>query len=211
VWFTGQVPRRWAAALLLSLVPAALAVSSAPTAASAADRHQPVRVTFVLRPTWLPSGFSVSGGGYISPPGGLRVYPYTGVAASLFTTGANEHPRPIPVLFTLDYYGFHNPESKNITLLAEPTKLAGVLPARPNTTLARRKVSVSSYKEGALHNLNVDISWIEDGDAIDVTTQGLPVVQAEQFVEGLVRGAPPRHVHPIPPATTTTATSATAG
>ncbi len=208
MWFTGWVPRRWATALLLSLVPAALALSGDPSAAAATGRHPPVRVSFVLRPTWLPSGFSVSGGGYISPSGGLRVYPYTGVSSSLITTGANEHPTAIPVLFTLDYYGFHNPESKNIMVMASPAK-SGVLPGRPNTTLDHRRVSVSSYMQGIFHNLNVDISWVEDGDTISVTTQGVPVAQAEQFVEGLTKGAPPRHPRPIPPATTTTTTTTT--
>jgi hypothetical protein len=80
-------------------------------------------------------------------------------------------------------------------------------PGRPNTTLDRRRVSVSSYTQGIFHNLNVDISWMEDGDTISVTTQGVPVAEAEQFVEGLTKGAPPRHPRPIPPATTTTTTT----
>jgi len=202
VWFTGGVLLRWAPALSLSVALAALVVSSVPPAASAAAQHHQVQVSFVLRPTWLPSGYSVSGGGWISPSGGLRTYPNTGVSASLIIVGSNKHPT-IPILFTLDYYGYHDPESKSIMVTASPTKSGGVLPGPPTTTLNHRRVSVYSYTQGALHNPNVDISWIEDGDAIDVTTQGLPIAQAERFVEGLVKKPPPRHSEPIPAATTT--------
>ena len=54
-------------------------------------------------------------------------------------------------------------------------------------------MNLSSYTEGALHNLNVDVSWVEDGDVIDVSTQGVPVVQVTRFVAGLTRVDPPRH------------------
>jgi hypothetical protein len=181
----------------------ALGVSSA---ASAAGSHRGVRVTFVLSPTWLPSGYSTSGGGWISPPGGLRVYPNTGVTESIIAAGSKKYPN-VPVLFTLDYYGFHDPESKNIDVTATPAKSPGFAPAIPNATLHHRRVSLYSYTQGALHNLNVDLSWVEDGDAIDVTTQGLPVAQAERFVEGLVKKDPPRHPQPIPAATTTVPTT----
>ena len=147
------------------------------------------------------------GWGWISPPGGLRVYPNTGVSASLIIEGSKKQPT-VPILFTLSYYGYHDPESKNIMVTASPTKSTGGLPGPPNTTLNHRKVSVSSYTQGVFHNLNVDISWREDGDAVDVTTQGLPILQAERFVEGLAKGAPPRHSEPIPAATTTLPTTA---
>ena len=46
--------------------------------ANAAVGHSDsVRVSFVLAPTWLPSGYSATCGGWVTPPGGLRVYPNT--------------------------------------------------------------------------------------------------------------------------------------
>ena len=207
MWFTGGVLRRRATALPVLIALASVVVAHVPSAASATDQHHRVRVSFVLRPKWLPIGYSVSGGGSVSPPGGLRVYPNTGVSASLIIEGSNKHPI-VPILFTLDYYGYHDPESKNIMVTASPTESAGVLPGPPNTTLHHRRVSVSSYTQGVFHNLNVDISWREGGDVVDVTTQGLAIGQAERFVEGLAKGAPPRHSEPIPAATTTLPTTA---
>jgi len=159
-------------------------------------------VTFVLRPTWLPTGYSISGGGWISPSGGLRVYPNTGVSDAVLTAGSSKQ-RSVPILFTLNYYGYHDPESKDITLTASPAKSPGAGTPRPNTKLGRRRVNVYTYTQGALRNLNVDIEWVEGDDSMVVTTQGLPTAQAEHFVEGLTRERPPRS-HPLGPATTTT-------
>jgi hypothetical protein len=173
---------------------------------SAGAHPRPVRVTFALIPRWLPSGYSTSGGGWISPPGGLRIYPNTGVVESIISTGS-DNDASVPVLFTLNYYGYHNPESDSITVTASPANSAAPGPARPNRTLGHRKVSLYTYTQGALHNLNVDLSWVEGGDQIDVTTQGLPVAEAERFVEGLVKKSPPfgsAATRPLDIATTTT-------
>jgi hypothetical protein len=56
----------------------------------------------------------------VSPPGGLRLYPNAGSELVLIE-GSNKHPT-VPVLLTLSYYGYHNPESKNITVTASPAK-----------------------------------------------------------------------------------------
>ena len=153
--------------------------------ASASGHNRPIRVTFVLKPTWLPSGYSTSGGGWVSPTGGLRVYPNTD-AESVFIEGSDKHPT-VPVLFTLSYYGYHNPESKTITVMATPAKSAGPGPATPNTKVGHRRVALYTYTQGALHNLNVDVSWVENGDLIEVTTQGLPIDQVAMFVNGLAQ------------------------
>ena len=153
--------------------------------ASASGHNRPIRVTYVLKPTWLPSGYSTSGGGWVSPPGGLRVYPDTD-AESVFIEGSDKHPT-VPVLFTLSYYGYHNPESKTITVMATPAKSAGPGPATPNTKVGHRRVALYTYTQGALHNLNVDVSWVENGDLIEVTTQGLTTDQVAMFVNGLAQ------------------------
>lgn len=179
-------------ALLGAALLAATVATSIQSAAFASGRHRPVTVAFVLRPTWLPSGYSTSGGGWISPAGGLRVYPNTDVTESVISTAPGRQPT-IPVLFTLDYYGYHDPESQSILVMASPAKPPSLPPAKPNTTIDRRRVSLSTDTQGALHNLNVDVSWIEGGDVIDVSTQGLPVAQVTRFVAGLARAHPPRH------------------
>ncbi len=184
VCFTGRVIHGRSVALLTLAVLTVMSASGLRAAASSPGRP-PVRVTFVLKPTWLPSGYSASGGGLVSPPGRLQVYPNTGTE-SVLIVGSNKHPT-VPVLFTLTYYSDHNPESKTIRVLATPAKSAGPRPAAPNAKFGHRKVALYSYTQGALHNLNVDVSWVEDGDSIQVTTQGLPTDQVTRFVTHLVQ------------------------
>jgi hypothetical protein len=88
---------------------------------------------------------------------------------------------------------------------ATPANSPGPGPGRPNTDLGRGRVALFSYTQGALHNLNVDVSWVEEGDVIEVTTQGLSVAEAERFTEGLVRTTPPfRSAATSPPGEGTT-------
>ena len=138
----------------------------------------------------------------MSPPGGLQVYPNTGTESVLIVR-SNKHPT-VPVLFTLTYYGYHDPESKTIRVMATPAKSAGPRPATPNTKLGHRKVALYSYAQGALHNLNVDVSWVEDGDLIQVTTQGLPTDQVIRFVNRLVQKSQHRQAPSITPRAVTT-------
>jgi hypothetical protein len=54
----------------------------------------------------------------VEPAGGLKVGKKAGVSAGLLTVGPDSKTRPNPVLFTLSYYGYHDPESKSIRLTA---------------------------------------------------------------------------------------------
>ncbi len=162
-----------------------------PAAATKGDRSVPVR--FVFEPSWLPAGYSASGGGWVTPAGGLQVYPRTGVAASVFSVGsAPERQRSTPVLFTLDYYGFHNPESKNIRLIASkglPLPMDGN--RQGVLRLGGRNVTMASHTEGVFHNVVTTASWDERGDSVLMTTEGLTTAQASRFIRGLVEHAPP--------------------
>ncbi len=109
---------------------------------------------------------------------------------SVLIEGSNRHPT-VPVLFSLEYYGYHDPESESIWLTASPANSPGPGAAKPNKTFGHRRVALYTYTQGALHNLNVDVSWVEDSDVIEVSTQGLAVAEVERFVESLVKKNPP--------------------
>ena len=163
-----------------------------PAAATNYGRRDPVR--FVLEPSWLPAGYSPTGGGWVSPAGGLHVYPEAGGAASVITVGsAPDTQRSTPVLFTLNYYGFHNPESKSIRLVAtegfpEPTDGD----SRGTLSLGGRSVTIASHTEGVFHNVVTTASWDERGDSVLLITEGLTTNQAAHFVRGLIERKPPR-------------------
>ncbi len=96
------------------------------------------------------------------------------------------------MLFTLDYYGFHNPESENIRLIASrglplPTD-AG---SRGALRLGGRSVTMASHTEGVFHNVVTTASWDERGDSVLMTAEGLTTAQASRFIRGLVEHEPP--------------------
>jgi hypothetical protein len=157
-------------------------------AAGAANPDSSVPVRFVLEPSWLPGGYSASGGGWVTPAGGLHVFPNSGANAMTVSVG-RDGQQSTPVLFALSYYGFHNPESKSIRLLAfnesSPLRI-------PNTVrLNGRTVALTSYTEGAFHNVVTTAQWDEHGDAIALTTEGLTTDQTSRFIKGLVEHRPP--------------------
>jgi len=162
--------------------------------AAAAPQVHTVPVRFVLEPSWLPAGYSATGGGWVTPAGGLRVYPKTGDTASVISVGSgSEKQQNSPVLFTLSYYGFHNPESKSIRLIASTEVSPPTDGDRPSTLkLDGRRVTMTSHTEGALHNIVTTASWTQRGDAIIVTTEGLTTHQTSRFITGLVEHKPPR-------------------
>lgn len=198
--------RRTAGFLAVALLTVS-SVAGLESAASAAGHSRPVRVTFALTPTWLPSGYSISGGGWISPVGGLRIYPNTGEGETVIIAGSKKRSPMIPVLFTLNYYGYHDPESKSISVMASPAKAVDEIGPGPlNAKIGKRNVALYHYTQGAFRNLNVDVSWLEHGDVIEVTTQGLPMNLVERFVAGLVEKNPHgMRTAPIGAGTTTTA------
>jgi hypothetical protein len=160
--------------------------------AGAAKQAAPVPVRFVLEPSWLPAGYSATGGGWVAPAGGLHVYPEAGANASVFTVGSGKQQNT-PVLFTLSYYGFRNPESKNIRLIASKE----VSPStdgndKGTLRLDGRSVIMTSHTEGVFHNIVTTASWVERGDTVFVTTEGLTTAETSRFITGLVEHKPPR-------------------
>jgi hypothetical protein len=117
------------------------------------------------------------------------VYPEAGAGAGIVTLGSGTSHQT-PVLFTLAYYGFHNPESKSVRLIA----VKGSLPQRSHDTarLDGRLVTLTSHTEGAWHNNVTTASWNERGDVVTVTTEGLTTRQASRFIRGLVEHSPPK-------------------
>lgn len=139
--------------------------------------------SFVLLPTWLPPGFSASGGNYVKPVGGLKVGNKVGVSVETVRAG-HTNPQPDPVPFTLRYYGYHNPESKNIWLIA--TRY-GYGPRGRLQKLGGRHVALESrfvpgYFGG---NTNSSAAWVEHGLFISVQAQGITKAQLARFVAGL--------------------------
>jgi hypothetical protein len=171
-------------AVSLVLVTGVMSLDMHPTAASRA----PDPVHFVLEPSWLPRDYSTTGGGWVSPAGGLHVYPRTGAAASVVTVGSGKSHQT-PVLFTLDYYGFHNPESKSIRLIA--VKEYSPQASYGSVRLDGRLVTLTAHTEGMFHNNVTTASWDEHGDAVTVTTEGLTTGEASRFIKGLVERTPP--------------------
>jgi hypothetical protein len=146
---------------------------------------------FVLLPSWLPPGFSASAGGWIKPVGGLKIGDKAGVSVEYGAVGPESKPRVDPVLFTLNYYGYHNPESKNIRLTA--TRY-GFAPKGSLETLGGRHVEVSSKFEPGYFggNTNSSASWVEHGEYVDVMAQGISKAQLSRFVAGLKEHPPPK-------------------
>ncbi len=181
---------KWCSAVVVA-VGVVLSTGLVAGPASAASPASSSLVRFVLKPTWLPSGFSASGGGWVTPPGGLDVYPQTG-RAGIVSVGSYKGPHSTPVLFTLTYYGFHNPESKSIHLFA--TKAISP-PTNGNNQgtlrLNGRRVMMTSHTEGVFHNIVTTASWHERGDVVTVSTEGLTTAQTSRFIEGLSVQNPP--------------------
>jgi hypothetical protein len=146
---------------------------------------------FVLLPTWLPPGFSASGGGWVEPVGGLSIGGGVGEIATVGPSGTAAKPRQNPVLFSLSYYGYHDPESKNIRLTAFRL---GSPPQGSLETLGGRHVQLSSaYQPGYYGgNTNSSASWAEHGAYIEVMAQGITKTQLAQFVAGLKEHRPPK-------------------
>jgi hypothetical protein len=163
--------------------------------AAATEQARTVHVRFVLEPSWLPAGYSANGGGWVLPAGGLHVYPEAGVSASVMSVGADKQQdtqQNLPVLFALSYYGFHNPESKSIRLIA--SKQASPPTGGNNQGTLRlngRRVILTSHTEGVLHNIVTTATWVERGDAVIVTTEGLTTAQTSRFITGLAEHKPP--------------------
>jgi hypothetical protein len=178
---------RWARSIGLTGALVVTCALVAPAAAATGHAHA-VRVRFVLTPTWLPAGYSASGGGWVTPAGGLHVYPDTQVSASRIEVGS-QTSTTLPVLFTFAYFGFHDPESKSIRLTATPVG-SSVAPLGSTVTLGRRHVALASSTQGVFHNPVTNASWTENGDAIVLIAQGLRPSQVSQFISGLAERTP---------------------
>ena len=156
------------------------------------EAHSSDPTTFVLEPTWLPPGFSASGGGWVEPVGGLIVGNTGGETTEILGPGgADTNTRLNPIFFTLSYYGYHNPESKNIRLTA--TRYG--YPPRGNLeALGGRHVEVSSNFVPGYFGGNTDssASWVEHGTYVTVMAQGITKAQLARFVAGLKEHPPPR-------------------
>ena len=139
---------------------------------------------FVLLPSWLPPGFSASAGGWIKPVGGLKVGSQTGVSVEFGGASPESKPLADPVLFTLSYYGYHNPESKNIRLIA--TRY-GSRPQGSLQSLGGRRVEVhSKFVPGYFGgNTNSSASWVEHDEYVSVMAQGITKAQLSRFIAGL--------------------------
>ncbi len=150
-----------------------------------------VHLGFVLLPSWLPPGFSASAGGWIKPVGGLKIGNKAGVSVEYGGVGPEAKPRVDPVLFTLSYYGYHNPESKNIRLT---TTRYGYPPQGSLETLGGRHVEISSKFEPGYFggNINSSASWVEHGTYVVVMAQGITKAQLARFVGGLKEHPPPK-------------------
>jgi hypothetical protein len=158
--------------------------------AAATEQARTVHVRFVLEPSGHPAGYSANGGGWVVPSGGLHVYPKTGVTASVVSVGSDKQQdtqQTVPVLFTLSYYGFHNPESMSIRLIASKQVSPSMNGNRQGTLrLNGRRVTLASHTEGEFHNIVTTASWVERGDAVIVTTEGLTTVLTSRLISGIV-------------------------
>ncbi len=118
------------------------------------------------------------------PVGGLKVGNQTGVNVEFGEASPESKPLADPVLFTLSYYGYHNPESKNIRLIA--TRY-GSPPQGSLQSLAGRRVEVhSKFVPGYFGgNTNSSASWVEHDEYVSVMAQGITKAQLSRFVAGL--------------------------
>ena len=157
---------------------------------------RPARVSFVLEPTWLPAGFSASGGGWVTPPGGLHVSPGSQAAVSTFASGG-VGSSSVQVLFTLDYYGYHSPITQSIHLSAIPWTSPSIVSASPHPNFVRagrRDIDLNTSTPGAGSSAEpaTFAIWTERKVLVQVTAQGITRAQLIRFVVGLAERPPPR-------------------
>jgi hypothetical protein len=121
----------------------------------------------------------------------LLVYPRTG-AVTLFSVGAKKKQQSsTPVLFSLSYFGYHNPESKSIRLTATKQVFPPAVNGRQGSVrLGGRTVAMTSQTQGVFHNPVTTVSWNERGDSILVTAEGLTVSPVDRFIKGLTEREP---------------------
>jgi hypothetical protein len=146
-------------------------------------------VSFVLAPSWLPPGFSITGGDYVE--GGLELGRATEVSASLDQSGSA--PKADRALFALDYYGYHQPGRENIRLLALQFGSPGTAATTP---LGGRHVILSSHFDpgGFVGNVDTTATWVEHKTYLQVVAEGITESQLARFVAGLREQSPPAYV-----------------
>ena len=123
------------------------------------------------------------------PAGGLRLGKKAGVTVTQFGPGVPS--RADPVLFTLTYYGYHDPETKSIRLTA--LRFASTPTAR-RISLGGRRTLLASHVDnsGFVPVTQTYASCVERHVGIDVTAQGLTRQQLARFVADLKEEPPPR-------------------
>jgi hypothetical protein len=132
--------------------------------------------SFFLKPTWLPPSFSASGGGWVRPSGGLRI-------------GAASHESN--ALFTMSYYGYHNPEDKWLQLVAGPG--AGRSNAATDRIDGRNVALTSYFKPGPYGGGTfTQATWTERGAIVSIVAEGITEAQLARFIAGLQERAVPK-------------------
>lgn len=127
----------------------------------------------------------------MKPVGGLKVGNKAGVNAGIISVGSGSKTRTDPVLFTLTYYGYHDPESKNLHLVASVYGFGRL--ARLQTVGGRHVALGSAFVPGYFGgNTNSFASWFERGAFISITAQGITKVQLARFVAGLKEHPAPK-------------------
>jgi len=146
------------------------------------------RVGFVLVPKWLPSSFSATGGDSVDPPGGLRLGSHPGHRYS--ASSSNAAGSDPTVLYTLDYYGYHDPESKSIHLEA---LRGGHVPSGKASEVGDRSVVLTSQFDpiGFAGTTVSRASWRERGVTFDVIASGIDRNALAHFVAALREQPPP--------------------
>jgi hypothetical protein len=161
-------------AMALALIPS----TSALAAAGRVEHARGPTLAFVLEPTWLPAGFSASGGDSVEPTGGLNV-------------GGRQDSSSHRTLFTESYFGYRNPEDKSLRLSAfrfTGPRLGGT------RRLAGRRVVLTSSSQAGPYGATTDTSaiWTERGVLVIAVAQGVTDAQMAHFVAGLREHAAPR-------------------
>ena len=167
--------------LVLVVAAAASSVVTSPTPNKVATNK-----AFALLPRWLPPGFSATGGGGVYPPGGLHI---GGVAETVLEAASGSgRPPPLPKpnrdLFTLAYFGYHDPVKMIWAYTAQYSFGTG---PGPFVHLGGRKVSIDSTIDtsGFVPIRQVYASWIEHGVEIDLSAQAVSETQIERFIANL--------------------------
>ncbi|HVC71015.1 MAG TPA: hypothetical protein VNC61_12235 [Acidimicrobiales bacterium] len=126
----------------------------------------------------------------MKPPGRLELGNAEGEKVSILSVGSKPATRQGPVLFALTYYGYHDPESKNIRLTALRD---GFTPPGTLETIGGRRVASSSQFVPGYFGGNADpnAAWVERGVYMQVSAQGITEAQLAQFVAGLREHSPP--------------------